>query len=76
MVSNQADRSVADVLVSLMEEAGVTQTLLAEQTGIPLSTLNRHLRTGQSFKIWQVAAIAPVLGTTLSDIFVRADQAA
>jgi hypothetical protein len=39
-----------------------TQTWLAEQTGIPIATLSRHLRTPGRFRLEELLSVADVLG--------------
>lgn len=39
-----------------------TQTWLAEQTGIPIATLSRHLRAPGRFRLEELLSVADVLG--------------
>ncbi|UBQ02757.1 helix-turn-helix domain-containing protein [Curtobacterium sp. TXMA1] len=48
-----------------------TQTWLAEQTGMPIATLSRHLRAPGRFRLEELLAIAYVLGLEPAALLAR-----
>lgn len=70
------ERRVAEAVAAAMQTAGVTQTALASDTGIPLSTLNRRLLGHQPFTIRELASIATALGVSITDITSAAEAVA
>lgn len=68
-------RQVALEVEAARKAAGISQRALSETTGIPLVTLNRRLTgQGKPFTFAEVAAVAAALGTTLTDISLRAER--
>lgn len=68
-------RQVAIEIENVRKSAGVSQRDLAEATGIPLVTLNRRLTgQGKPFTFAEVAAVAQSLGTTITEIALRAER--
>ena len=68
-------RQVAVEVEAARVAAKVTQRDLAEATGIPLVTLNRRLTgQGKPFTFAEVASIATALGTTITEIALRAER--
>lgn len=59
-----------------MARAEVSQTMLAEATGMARSTLNRKLSGDTEFTIGEVEAVARELGLPLSVLLHRAEEAA
>lgn len=68
-------RQVAIEIEAARKAAGVSQRDLSEATAIPLVTLNRRLTgAGKPFTFTEVAAIAQRLGTTVTEIALRAER--
>lgn len=64
---NPTSAEVAATLKDAMRAAGVSQREMADRTGIPLTTLNRHLNN-DGIEWDEIRAIASVLGTSASSI--------
>jgi hypothetical protein len=64
---------LAAVAASALEEVGISEHRAAELTGIPRPTLERRLVTGD-FTISELAAVADVVGATMSALLARAEQ--
>jgi len=58
---------VAAAVSDAMEAGGWSEKAMAEATGIPRVTLRRRL-AGASFNVAELAAVASVLQTTVSDL--------
>lgn len=56
-----------------MDAAGMSELRLAEETGIPRSTLRNHLKRGRGYSIEEVIAVAQALGTTASALIAAAE---
>lgn len=65
---------LATVAASALAEVGISEHRAAEVTGIPRSTLRRRLATGD-FTISELAAVADLVGATMSALLARAEQA-
>ena len=61
------------VLREAMDAAGMSELRLAEETGIPRSTLRNHLKRGRGYSIEEVIAVAQALGTTASALIAAAE---
>ena len=61
------------VLREVMDAAGMSELRLAEETGIPRSTLRNHLKRGRGYSIEEVIAVAQALGTTASALIAAAE---
>lgn len=72
--NDTVEAKVIRVVDARRKEANLTQTTLAELTGIPLATLNRYLHHG-GLKFWHLERIAVALGTTASVITAEAEAA-
>lgn len=69
-------RQVLAEIRQAMKAAGISQRDIAKATGIPLVTLNRRLvGTGKPMDLSEVAAIAAVLGLSLTEVALRAERA-
>ena len=67
-------RAITAEIRAGMESAGISQRDMAEATTIPLVTLNRRLTgNGKALDMAELAAIAEVLGTSVTDLIVRAE---
>lgn len=55
-----------------MQEAGLSQRALADQTGIPLVTLNRGLRDERRLNLDQLDRIATALGRSVAALLTEA----
>lgn len=64
---NSAER-VAQLVAQAMVTAGKSKTWLAEQTGIPYSTLGRKLRAVSEFNYSETFRIAEALGIHPADL--------
>lgn len=58
-----------------MDAAGMSELRLAEEAGIPRSTLRNHLKRGRGYSIEEVIAVAQALGTTASALIATAAEA-
>jgi transcriptional regulator with XRE-family HTH domain len=73
--TDTVEGKVLRVVEARRKDANLTQTTLAELTGIPLATLNRYLRGHGSLPFRHLASIADALGTTPSAITAEAEAA-
>ena len=64
---------ITTVLQEVMDTAGMSELRLAEETGIPRSTLRNHLKRGRGYSIEEVIAVAQTLGTTASALIAAAE---
>ena len=65
---------IADTIRDRMAEQGLSQRDLSDAALIPLATLSRRLNAGgKTFDMAELAAIARVLGTTVTDIIRTAE---
>lgn len=62
-------------MTARMDHLGVTQTALADTTGIPLTTLHRALRAQGPFNLDQLDRVAEALGTTAQALVADAEVA-
>lgn len=74
MVTPPTTLTVAERVRSAMVEKGLTPKGLADDAGIPRTTLNRRLTGKSSFTLNELDAIAPSLGVTAADLL--ADEVA
>jgi DNA-binding phage protein len=68
--------NVARTTQRLVTDSGVSESALADATGIPRPTLRRRLRTTSNWYVEDVAAIATALGTTYARIALEAERVA
>ncbi|WP_180348991.1 helix-turn-helix domain-containing protein [Tessaracoccus massiliensis] len=73
---HQLDQAMGAVVGEAIRGAKLTQREVSDETGIPLVTLNRKLRGTQSFRVFELAAVARLLGTTLTNFSLLAEQRA
>ena len=71
MDTNTYPRQVSQTVADAMQAQGWSEKAMAEATGIPRVTLRRRL-AGAAFNVAELAAIADILGTTVSDLVDRA----
>lgn len=72
----QTSREISRAVSEALRAAGISQRIAAEQTGIPLTTLSRRLTGAAPFLVTELAALAMVLGTTVSALTARAEVVA
>lgn len=76
MVHIDTSDRLGELIVAELERAGITSLRqAAEATGIKRLTLTRRIESG-GFTVPELALIAGVLGTTVSDLVGRAESAA
>ena len=76
MVHTDTTDRLGELIVAEFERVGISSLRqAAEATGIKRLTLTRRIETG-GFTVPELAAIAGVLGTTVSDLVARAERAA
>lgn len=63
---------VAAAIRAAMQDAGLSQRALADQTGIPLVTLNRGLRDERRLNLDQLDRIATALGRSVAALLTEA----
>lgn len=61
-------RALSETVARRLAAAGISQRSAAERTGIALTTLSRRLTGTSPFLATELAAIACLLGTTVSDM--------
>ena len=74
--SATAAAATAAAISAALAEAGLSESEAARRTGIPQSTLNRHL-TGNppGFNVIQLSSLAALLGKDVSDFLRQGDAA-
>jgi transcriptional regulator with XRE-family HTH domain len=60
--------SLADRLRGHIERANQTEKRLADESGIPRTTLHRRLIDPSSFTLSELEAVVPLLGITLDEL--------
>jgi len=64
-------QAVAGLVSDAMDEAGVSQLRLADESGIPRPTLIRRLKGQSPFKVDELEAIASVLGCSVTSLIPK-----
>lgn len=68
--------ALAAAVVATLKDAGVSRLEASERTGIPRETFYRKCRAGSPFDSDELALIALIVDTTVSDIVARAEKSA
>lgn len=71
----ESERVAESVRVE-MDKQHISQRRLAEQTGIPVTTLHRKLKGASPFTTTDIALIARELGTSMTAIIAAAEMRA
>lgn len=69
-------RGIARAVAEALAAAGISQRAAASSTGIPLTTLSRRLTGHSPFLVTELAVLASLTGTTVSDLAARAEAMA
>lgn len=72
--AQQVSADLTEVVVAAADDAGISQRRLSEMTGIPLVTISRTFRGLRSMNVLDLAAIADALGTSITDLALRAER--
>ena len=72
--AQQVSADLTEVVVAAARDAGISQRRLSEMTGIPLVTISRTFRGLRSMNVLDLAAIADALGTSITDLALRAER--
>ena len=70
------NQALAAVVRAAIESSRRTQREVSEESGVPLVTLNRKLGGHTPFNFLELAEIAAVLDTSVTDLTLRAERAA
>jgi hypothetical protein len=73
---SETTKRIAATVSSALKDAGVSQEVAADRTGIPLTTLKRRLRGVAAWKTPELEAVAALVGMTFLEIVVAAEDAA
>jgi transcriptional regulator with XRE-family HTH domain len=68
--------AIAAEVTRLIDASGLSRRDVANRTGIALTTLTRRLTGTSPFSITELAAVASLLGTTVSSLAEAAERAA
>ncbi len=68
-------QAIASALAGAIREGRRTQRQVAEESGIPLVTLNRKLGGRRPFTVTELAAVCEVLSISVTEVVSRADRA-
>ena len=60
--ANSVGRAIAELVSTAIQASGMPLNRLAEETGIPRSTLKRRLAGGSYFDVVELARLADALG--------------
>lgn len=71
-----SSRRLSQAIKESASAAGVSQRDLANQTGIPLVTLNRKLNHDSPFNAVEMGAISEALGISLLELVLRSERLA
>ena len=63
---------IAEAITKTSKEQRVSVVQLSEETGIADKTLRRRLSNPSDFKLWELCAVARVLGTDLEELIREA----
>jgi transcriptional regulator with XRE-family HTH domain len=66
---------VAQRILTHLNDQGLSQRWLAEQTSIPLATLNRRVQGRTSFTIEELYSVASALDTSVAELVTVEVQA-
>lgn len=66
--------ALAEATAAAVKASGMTQRQVSEETGIPLVTLNRKLTGRVPLNSLELAMIAEAVGTTPTDLTLRAER--
>lgn len=66
--------ALAATVAAALQAAGLVQRNVADETGIPLATLNRRLKGTNPFNVIELGAIADMLGTKASALLAEAER--
>lgn len=66
--------ALAEATAAAVKVSGMTQRQVSEASGIPLVTLNRKLTGRVPLNSLELALIAEVIGTTPTDLTLRAER--
>lgn len=69
------DKAIANSLLKLFTESGLTYNALAEKSGVPRATLNKTLRASRVATVNEIVAISQALGIRASRVFEQAENA-
>ena len=67
--------TLAEVVEAARKDRDISLRALAEDTGIPLTTLSRHFKRG-GFRVTELELVAQALGTTAADLIRQAEDGA
>lgn len=69
------DRQIAAEIAAAAKAAGLSQSALSAETGIPLATLQRRLSgVGKGFTVSELLAACQALGLSLVEVALRAER--
>lgn len=71
MDTTTPDARVAGIVSRLIDEHGTSELVLANETGIPRTTLRRRLTGRSNFLLAELAAIAHYFGLTVADLLLE-----
>lgn len=69
-------RRIAATVKSALRDRGITQQDASERTGIPFTTFKRYLRGTSPMDTRELEAVALLLGVTVLELFMAAEDAA
>lgn len=69
-------RGISQAVSSALKAAGISQREAAERSGIPITTLSRRLTGNSPFLVTELAVLASMVGTTVSELAATAEASA
>lgn len=72
--AEQTSRGIAAVVSQRIAASGLSRREIANETGIPLTTLTRRLMGTSPFLVTELAALASVLQTTVKNLVADAER--
>ncbi len=69
-------RGISQAVSNALKSAGISQREAAERSGIPITTLSRRLTGNSPFLVTELAVLASMVGTTVSELAATAESSA
>lgn len=72
--AQQVSDSLREVVVAAAKSAGKSQRDISDETGIPLTTVNRKFKGIYPMTVLELAAFADAIGTSITDLALKAER--
>jgi transcriptional regulator with XRE-family HTH domain len=69
-------RGISQAVSNALKDAGISQREAADRSGIPITTLSRRLTGNSPFLVTELAVLAAMVGTSVSELIATAETSA